>query len=351
MRLGVRVPTHLRDAYNGVSQSTESEDAMFEKPFIGTPPDYSDPENWLALPDEVVLPADVIFLYPTACMAPDAPLICELHDPATIQQANDYFAQSGAVFEGVGNIFAPLWRQESGPYVNSLSFDEVDKAQWAEPRTDVFAAMDYYFENLNDGRPWVIAGHSQGSRLLGMVLGEYMGEHLDYYERMICAYRVGDGMTRPYLAKYPHVRPAQGPDDLGVCASWNTEGLGNRGRSSLVIPPECVAINPLNWVVDDTPAGEELCMGCFLPAFPGSELIPLEEKASTVLDLERGTVIVTNPEMAKYSITALAPDPLMAKAMETTFGPECFHNCDYGFFFYNIRENATNRVRKWLEMH
>lgn len=34
--------------------------------------------------------------------------------------------------------------------------------------------------------------------------------------------------------------------------------------------------------------------------------------------------------------------------MEATFGPECFHTCDYGFF-YNIRENAANRVQKWLE--
>lgn len=35
--------------------------------------------------------------------------------------------------------------------------------------------------------------------------------------------------------------------------------------------------------------------------------------------------------------------------MEATFGLECFHTCDYGFFFYNIRENAANRVQKWLE--
>ena len=39
---------------------------MFEKPFIGTPPDYSDPKNWLVLLDEATLPADVIYLYPTA---------------------------------------------------------------------------------------------------------------------------------------------------------------------------------------------------------------------------------------------------------------------------------------------
>ena len=177
---------------NSCSSSNKGKQ-LVRKPFIGTSADYSDPDNWLALPAETSLPADVIFLYPTACMTPDAPPICELHDPATIQQAKDYLAQSGAAFEGVGNIFAPLWRQVSASFVNTRSFEEVDEAQWAEPRTDVFAAMDYYFENLNGGRPWIIAGHSQGSRLLGMVLGEYMAEHPDYYARMICAYRIGDG--------------------------------------------------------------------------------------------------------------------------------------------------------------
>ena len=110
-----------------------------------------------------------------------------------------------------------------------------------------------------------------------------------------------------------------------------------------------MAINPLNWAVDETPASEELCKGCFLPLVPGHEMVPLKEKVSTVLNLERGTVIVTNPEMAKYSVTALTPGAEMAKAMEATFGPECFHTCDYGFFFYNIRENAAERVQKWLE--
>lgn len=63
--LRVRASAHTRGAYNVVNQ-LESEDAMFEKPFIGTPPDYSDPKNWLVLPDEATLPADVIYLYPTA---------------------------------------------------------------------------------------------------------------------------------------------------------------------------------------------------------------------------------------------------------------------------------------------
>ena len=327
---------------NGISLRTGM------KPFVGTATDYSDPSHWLALPENRPFPADVIWFYPTACMDPNASLICAVDNPGMIAQAQMKYVQIASCFEGVGNIFAPLWRQVSGMALVTSSFSEVDKAEWAEPRTDIYAAMDYYFEHLNGGRPWIVAGHSQGSRMLGIMLGEYMREHPAYYERMIAAYRIGDGLTRRYLAEYPHMKPAQCADDLGVCASWNTEGPANIGRHSLVVPPECVAINPLNWRTDETVAGEELCLGCLFPSLDG-KLIPLEEKVSAVLNLERGTVIVLNPAMNKYSISEISGP--MARQCEALFGPASFHNCDYSFFYYNIRENVKLRIRKWFEAH
>ena len=47
---------------------------------------------------------------------------------------------------------------------------EEDQAELTEPRTNVYVALDYYFKNLNLGRPYFLAGHSQGSRLYYMVL-------------------------------------------------------------------------------------------------------------------------------------------------------------------------------------
>ena len=59
--------------------------------------------------------------------------------------------------------------------------------------------------------------------------------------------------------------------------------------------------------------------------------------------------VVTNPALAKYSITESGGE--LGKLAEPLFGPESFHNCDYGFFYYNVRENAKLRVRTWLEQH
>ena len=250
---------------------------MFEKPFTGTAPDYSENKHWLALPENPDKSVDLIFLYPSSCNDPEADVICDIDNLSMIEGAKRNFAHEATAFEDVANIFAPYWRQVNGLKLPMMSFEEVYDAEWAEPRTDVYAALDYYFENLNDGRPYFFAGHSQGSRLCYMVLSEYMKEHPDYYENMIAAYCIGDSLTKKYLEENPHIKAAQSADDLGVVVSWNTEGPANKGRDSLVISPGAISINPLNWRVDETPASAELNLGTFVPhlADEGMDELPI----------------------------------------------------------------------------
>ena len=314
------------------------------KPFTGTPTDYSARKHWLAQPDHLDKPADLIFLYPSSCINRRAGVICTADDLSMITGARRNFSQQAMAFAPVANLFAPFWRQVNAVRLPEMSFEEVDRAEWAEPRTDVYAALDYYFENLNRGRPYFLAGHSQGSRLCYMVLSEYMKEHPDYYANMIAAYCLGDSLTKQYLEENPHVKAAQAADDLGVVVSWNTEGPANKGRNSLVVAPGAVAINPLNWRTDDTPAPAELNLGSFIPhlLLPGLHRLPV--KADAVLDPERGTIIVTEPRLAKYAITAIPG----FKKFEPVFGPASYHGCDYSFFYLNIRENARLRSEAWF---
>ena len=43
---------------------------------------------------------------------------------------------------------------------------DVNAALSGMPYDDITAALDYYFENCNGGRPFIIAGHSQGSSMV-----------------------------------------------------------------------------------------------------------------------------------------------------------------------------------------
>ena len=314
------------------------------KELIGTATDYSKKENWLTLPENPDKRVDLIFLYPTSCNDDKVDVICTIDNKSMRKGAKRIFSQEATTFEPVANIFTPFWRQVNGVRLNQMSFEEVDKAEWAEPRTDVYAALDYYFENLNQGRPYFIAGHSQGSRLTYIVLSEYMKEHPDYYENMIAAYPLGDSLTKQYLQDNPHIKAAQAADDLGVVVSWNTEGPANKGHASLVVSPGAISINPLNWRTDETPASADLNLGSFMPRLLFSGLRKLPVNADAVIDLERGTVMVTEKRLEKCAITALPG----CKNLEPVFGPASYHGCDYTFFFLNIRENARVRAEAWL---
>lgn len=94
----------------------------------------------------------------------------------------------------------------------SMSYEEANDLEFAGPRAD-----DYFFENLNDGRPHILGGHSQGSRLVSMVLSEYIVERPDRHARMIAAYRMDGGLTKECLAaNRPHAKATEGADDPGV---------------------------------------------------------------------------------------------------------------------------------------
>ena len=314
------------------------------RPFEGTPADYSKKENWLVQPDNPDKSVDLVYLYPSSCRDSKAGVICSIDNKSMRKVAKRNFSQQALVFEPIANMFAPFWRQVNSTKLSEMSYQEVDDAEWAEPRTDVYAALDYYFENLNQGRPYFLAGHSQGSRLCYMVLSEYMREHPDYYANMIAAYCLGDSLTKQFLEENSHVKAAQAADDLGVVVSWNTEGPANRGRSSLVVSPGAIAINPLNWRTDDAPAPADLNLGSFIPHLLFSGLHKLRVKADATIDLERGSVIVTEPRLAKFAITAIPG----FKNLEPVFGPASYHGCDYSFFYLNIRENARMRAEAWF---
>jgi hypothetical protein len=197
----------------------------------------------------------------------------------------------------------------------------------------VFLALDYYFENHNNGRPFFLAGHSQGAANLMFLLDEYMVQHPERYENMIATYMIGNAPTREWLAANPHIRFAQGADDTGVLISWNAEGPDNIGQFSLVVPQNSVAINPLNWRTDETYADIEENLGSLV----SGEIVP--GIANARVDVERGSVIV---ESVDPTVFAMPPGAAVF------FGTESYHMWDFEFFYMNIRENARLRLERFL---
>ena len=329
-----------------VAQSTQQTSvALPIAPLAGTPSDYSDPDNWASLPQNPDKEADTFYIYPTAYIstAKNAPEIVPIEDETMRKGALGNIELNCGVFSDSTNVYVPFYRQSNLSAIAGLSADELLAFQMREQRTDIYAALDHYFEHYNNGRPFILAGHSQGSVMLKIVLREYMKAHPEYYERMIAAYVLGYSITNEDMQVNPDLRFAEGADDTGVIVSWNTEGPGNWGNFCVL--PGALAINPINWKRDSTYASAAENKGSRI--IVNSSTNEVDDVIPGVADAQinslRGTVICSNVNLPYIKVDSLGIPAL--------FGNKSYHNGDYLFYYYNIKENVAVRTAAWFAEH
>ncbi len=306
---------------------------------VGTATDYSDEINWLHIPS-IEKEADTIYFYPTVFEDPsdEAPVTCAIDSEIMRIGAAEQYTKNALAFEKSTNVFAPFYQQLNLAKI-PLTVDFEKFMAEHVTRTDAYAALDYYFENYNNGRPFILAGHSQGSQIVRLVLKDYMQVHPEYYERMIAAYVIGYSVTQDDLDTHPYLRFAEGETDTGVIVSWNIEGEGN--GSNIVVLDGAISINPINWKRDETYAPASDNLGDHISNSEGGYDEHKPGLADARVDLERGVVICTSDL------------PTIAEATDASaiilFGAKSFHNGDYDFYFRNIEDNAMKRVASWFE--
>ena len=304
-------------------------------------PDYSKKSCWYQIP-EITKKFDTFFIYPTEYLGLNEgdPDYAPLDNPDMVQGAkNDHIIMASA-FEESTNLFMPYYRQASAKTLKS-AYDKTGDMRAAlvgTPYEDITAALDYYFENYDNGRPFIIASHSQGSAINSLVLKDYFKEHPDYYKRMVASYMIGFSITKDWLKDNPHLKCATGEADAGVIISWNTEGKQNveQKATNVVVMPNAISINPLNWKLDDT----------YAPASENKGSLIIDEKAGTVsigdigadaqINTERG-VVVTNANSEPIAFTQF-------------FGLQSFHNGDYTFYHNNIKDNVAKRIATYQSL-
>jgi len=323
------------------SCSSSSNDDNPAEPAKEPPTDYSLKANWLQRPT-ITKNVDAFYIYSTVYVESSfeegATDYATLNNVEMILGALGEYVTNASVFEESCNVFVPWYRQAGMKYAGEISqkYGSLDPALAGVSYTDIKAALDYYFEKCNNGRPFIIAGHSQGSSMVKYVLKNYFTEHPDYYKRMIAAYQIGYSLTKDDLRDYPHLKFATGESDTGVIITWNTEGPRNVAEKAknVVVLPGAMSINPLNWKTDETYASASENKGSlrFNEETKQYEIQHLDIDAQ--INLERG-VIVTK--------TTIPPT-----ADASFFGPASFHEEDYPFFYNNIKENVAKRVATYL---
>ncbi len=154
--------------------------------------DYGKPEHWLCLPGQsdacdVDLSATIIeqdgttkiepfqaaenpefdcfYVYPT--VSRDDGLNSDLiANEEELKVIESQFAR----FKSVCNTYAPLYRQITLRAVQERVYKKTQAGDTELAYRDIEKAFYYYLEHYNKGRPFALVGHSQGSRMLSMLL-------------------------------------------------------------------------------------------------------------------------------------------------------------------------------------
>ncbi len=310
-----------------------------ESPYLETNlvTDYSVASHWLSLPVNLKQ-ADVFYVYPTAWYKVDdhEPDICAVDHPMMMEGARQAFARQATAFEAAGNVYAPFYRQADAHY--TLSLPEAQRWQVIRdyPAKDVIAAFEYYLAHFNHGRPFILAGHSQGANVLLVLLSDYLGHHPDVYKRMIAAYVIGYPVTESYMASNKHLKFAAGPDDTGVIISYNTQSPKVLpGANPVVANNIGLVINPISWTRDETPAPASESLGSLMPDSTG-QFVRVPAFADARIDLTKGVLICSSVN-----------DSAMFR-LAGTMGLGVYHSFDYPFYYFNLEENAIRRTHTYL---
>ena len=217
------------------------------------------------------------------------------------------------------NYYSPYYRQCS---LQSFENDSLATTRMPLAMEDVRRAFDYYLKHQNNGRPFIIAGFSQGAHIMLELLKE-MDD--DTFQRMIAAYAIGITISETH----PHIVPAKGADDTGVTICYNsvrdTNCVMRNWTKSLV------NINPVNWRTDS--------MSATLITEP-SPLLPVsEQKKDTMtvhLDTTSGLVIVKGYTAKDYVLPLLGIEGN-------------YHTREIWLYRDQLRDNMTLRATAFIE--
>jgi hypothetical protein len=243
-------------------------------------------------------------------------------------------AAHGGIFESA-NLFAPYYRQLSiSNLAKQKTSEKIDALVRSVPLVDVENAFNYYLKNYNNGRPIIFASHSQGTIITRQLLLDLKKSHPEVFKRTIAAYLIGYDISDAYLAKLEGALTfAKGPLDTGVIISWNTRAPDAADDPFVMIEPGAHIINPINWKTDDTYAPATASAGSFIRADDAEVNGPAGRRphfADAQIDMKTHTLVTKAP---------IDPGSFWPKGI--------LHHYDYDLYWYNFRQNVTNRIAAW----
>ena len=298
------------------------------------PIDYADMTYWYAF-GENDKPADVFYVYPTVSTISyednGNSWYADITLPEVREEANDN-QRFNKMLYGEYNFYAPYYRQmifEAYQQPASMLVQLVET-----PAQDINDAFQYYMSHYNNGRPFFLMGHSQGSQVLIELLKK--GITAEQRQQMVAAYCIGYHVTTEELAEYPEaLKPATDSLMQGLVI-FNS--VTDPSAISLVSEGDVVGVNPTTWTwsTDTIPVSCHLGMAKYNDARDSVLIVPCPSRTYLY---DHVTVC---PD--------LDPEMVFIPAYETMFPKGNLHFADSWLFGGNVLENMRYRLEKFLSL-
>lgn len=297
-------------------------------------PKYSNEKYWFEFSSQNKgKQVDIFYVYPTINSEPlsnrgSVPTYTDINKEEVRAAARRNQSYNKVVYAAEDfNFYAPFYRQMTTK-VFAMSNSE-RKFRSKLSASDVKRAFQHYMREYNQGRPFILLGHSQGSQMLLELLKNGMSDK--QYGQMVAAYLFGYEITEHDLKQAAkRLKPAQGEDDCGVVISFNS-ATSLQGRSPL-FANTVVCINPLNWKTDGTVAPAELHKG----------IVRYDKK----LQGYKVTPNYTSVQIIDHLLVCKEVDPKVCynEAIKEPFPVGNLHFADSWLYAENIKENMRKRA-------
>ncbi len=309
--------------------------------------DYSKNNSWIAHPQNLNLSkflpfqakvsdsrneVAVFFVHPTTYINRQ-----NWNQPKNDYQANDILRKrilmnQAVIFSACCEVYVPRYRQAT--LYSFVAKEKNSKKAFQVAYQDVRDSFKYFNENFRNDRPFILAGHSQGSMHALRLLKELQNEK-ELYSQMVAAYLVGYSISKSDI--FPS-RVCNSDTSINCVIAWNSIELNGfvtfKGREELI------CVNPLTWNESDLYVSRIFNLGGagfdnWFDNKDSSTLPPIQLESNVAgAKCSNGNLEITNLISNSFPVRLFS-----------------LHAYDYGLFFLNILENTKKRSEIFLGLN
>jgi hypothetical protein len=298
-------------------------------------PNYADIDYWAAHPwkkdlsdslpaslklEKADSSADVFFLHPTmyTMKIKEKPLNAAIDD-SYLNAKTDYSSilYQASVFNQSCRVFAPRYREAHITQFFTEDTLEAGKS-FDLAYEDIKTAFEYYLKNYNNGRPIIIASHSQGSKHALRLLKDYFDDK-PLQKQLVVAYVLGWQIPKD---QFKSITMCSDSLQTGCVCGWRTFREG-------YLPPyikkengNSFVTNPLLWTNSNQPVSREFNHGSVL--FDFSKIY----KGVSAARINDNILWISKPRFPHGSL----------------YLSKNYHAGDFNLFYMNVRENVRTRI-------